>query len=76
MTSPHYRTLQALPLILGEKHKSNADYLDVCRKKRNETEYDFAGNVSEDEVAELMDFFEELKTELIAWLRKNHKNFI
>ena len=32
----HYRTLQSLPLILGEKYKSDADYLDTCRKKRNE----------------------------------------
>jgi hypothetical protein len=30
----HYRTLQALPLILGKQHNSNADYLDACRKKK------------------------------------------
>ncbi len=72
----HYRTLQALPLILGDKHKSNADYLDTCRKKRNETEYDFAGNVSEDEVEELMNFCDELKSEVIAWLKKNHRNLV
>lgn len=72
----HYRTLQALPLILGDKHKANADYLDACRKKRNETEYDFAGNVSEDEVEELMNFCDELKTEVITWLKKNHKNLL
>ncbi|WP_336248263.1 hypothetical protein [Methanothrix soehngenii] len=48
----------------------DADYLDACRKKRNETEYDFAGNVSEDEVQELLDFCQELKIEVKAWLRK------
>ena len=72
----HYRTLQALPLILGEKHKPNADYLDTCRKKRNETEYDFAGNVSEDEVKELLGFCKELRAEVLGWLKKNHKNFL
>ncbi len=72
----HYRTLQALPLILGDKHKKNADYLDACRKKRNETEYDFAGNVSADEVQELYDFCKELKIEVSAWLRKNQKDLI
>lgn len=66
----HYRTLQALPLILGEKHKSNADYLDTCRKKRNETEYDFAGTVSEEEVEELITFCKELRTEVLAWLKQ------
>ncbi len=72
----HYRTLQSLPLILGDKHKSDADYLDTCRKKRNETEYDFAGNVSEDEVAELMAFCVELKAEVLEWLKKNHKSLV
>lgn len=70
----HYRTLQSLPLILGDNHKSNADYLDACRKKRNETEYDFAGNVSEDEVQELLEFCQELKLEVKTWLKKNHKD--
>ena len=69
----HYRTLQALPLILGDKYKSDADYLDTCRKKRNETEYDFAGNVSEDEVEELMKFCIELKVDVLAWLKKNKR---
>ena len=70
----HYRTLQVLPVILGDKHKSNADYLDTCRKKRNETEYDFAGNISEEEVEELLNFCEELKIEVNRWLKKNHHN--
>jgi uncharacterized protein (UPF0332 family) len=66
----HYRTLQALPLILGAKHKDNANYLDACRKKRNETEYDFAGSISEEEAQELIGFCKELKVEVIAWLKK------
>ena len=72
----HYRTLQALPLILGDKYKSDADYLDTCRKKRNETEYDFAGNVSEEEVAELMKFCKELKLDVHSWLKKNHNSMV
>ena len=71
----HYRTLQSLPIILGNKYKSDADYLDTCRKKRNETEYDFAGNVSEDEVRELLDFCKELKSAVLNWLKKNEKSW-
>ena len=71
----HYRTLQALPEILGPQHKDNADYLDACRKKRNETEYDFVGGVSEEEVTELLGFCNELKTEVRAWLKKRHPDF-
>lgn len=43
----HYRTLQALPLILGPTRNSDADYLDACRAKRNTAEYDTAGTVSQ-----------------------------
>lgn len=31
----HYRTLQALPLILGSERDDDADYLDACRAKRS-----------------------------------------
>ena len=34
-TLAHYRTLQALPLILGTERQDDADYLDTCRSKRN-----------------------------------------
>lgn len=67
----HYRTLQSLPLILGDSHKHNADYLDVCRKKRNETEYDLAGNISVEEAQELLDFANQLKKEVETWLKKH-----
>jgi hypothetical protein len=43
----HYRTLAALPEILGEAKKADAEYLDDCRKKRNIVEYDEAGGASE-----------------------------
>ncbi len=65
-----------MPLILGDKYKSDADYLDTCRKKRNETEYDFTGNVSEDEVEELMKFCKELKSDVLSWLKKYHNSMV
>lgn len=72
----HFRTLQALPEILGGKHKENAHYLDACRKKRNETEYDFAGGVSAEEVSELLAFCQELKTEARSWLKQHHPKLV
>ena len=41
----HYRTLQALPIILGAERQADADYLDTCRAKRNTAEYDAPGQV-------------------------------
>lgn len=69
----HFRTLQALPLILGVKYNQDADYLDLCRKKRNETEYDFIGGVSQSEADELISFAKELRGAVIQWLTETKK---
>lgn len=72
----HYRTIEALPVILGSQHKESADYLETCRKKRNETEYDVAGNISPEAAKELIDFCQEFKGEVLTWLKQNHKSLV
>src|SRR5215471_18314763 len=49
----HYRTIAALPLILGDERKDDADYLETCRTKRNTAEYDMAGVATEKDASEL-----------------------
>jgi len=71
-TLQHYRTIQALPLILGPEHRADADYLDACRKKRNIVEYDYVGGVTEDEATELAAYVLELREKVLAWLRESH----
>ncbi len=68
----HYRTIQALPLILGSKRDADANYLDTCRVKRNTVEYDRIGATSDGEVMELIEFVDELRTNVLVWLKKNH----
>ena len=68
----HYRTLAALPEILGEAEKADAEYLDDCRKKRNIVEYDYVGGVSESDADELIVFVKEFREEVITWLKKKH----
>jgi len=68
----HFRTLQALPLILGVKRTRDAGYLDRCRKIRNTVEYESAGVVTEAEAKELIEFAKSLRKDVLAWLRKNH----
>ena len=72
----HYRTLAALPEILGEVKKPDAEYLDLCRKKRNIVEYDYVGGASESDAEELIGFVKEFKDEVIAWLKKNHPELL
>ena len=68
----HYRTIAALPLILGERMKDEAEYLETCRRKRNIAEYDRAGVVTEQDAAELAAFCRDLRQEVLAWLDTHH----
>lgn len=68
----HYRTIQALPLILGQEYRADAAYLDNSRKKRNIVEYDYVGGATEDEALELIAYVIELRDKVLAWLRENH----
>ncbi len=45
-TLQHYRTILAMPEILGKELKEDALYLDTCRKKRNIAEYDQIGVIN------------------------------
>lgn len=70
-TLQHYRTIQALPLIMGKDRQGDADYLDACRVKRNQAEYDRIGVVSKAEAEELIGFVQEFRGEVSGWLHKN-----
>jgi len=72
----HYRTLMALPLIVGESRKDDSEYLDACRAKRNTVEYDTAGAATEDNAAELIDFVTDPRQDVLAWLRKSHPELL
>lgn len=68
----HYRTIQAMPLILGEDRKEDAGYLDACRARRNIVEYDYIGAANEKDADELIAFVKELKNDVLEWVTKNH----
>jgi hypothetical protein len=72
----HYRTMQALPLILGDDKKGDAAYLDACRVKRNQAEYDRVGVVSYSEAEELVKFVEELGMLVNEWLKEQHPELL
>ena len=70
--SRHYRVIQALPLVMGPDFAAVKDYLDNCRRKRNVSEYDAVGTISEKEVEDLLHTVRELKIEVEGWLKKKH----
>jgi len=68
--SHHHRTIETIPMILGDGAKDDAQYLQNCRAKRNAAEYDAANEASEVEADELVDFAKEFEKTVRAWLKK------
>jgi hypothetical protein len=68
----HYLVIQALSLVMGPEFSTMRDYLDNCRRKRNISEYDAVGTISEKETKDLLQTVRELKGDVESWLRKNH----
>lgn len=75
-TGDHYYTIQALPHILGKVHNEDARYLDTCRRNRNRVEYDSVGEVTEEDVLELIEFVLYFKKTGLSWLGKEHPELI
>lgn len=70
--SKHYRVIQALPLAMGKPFSGISAYLDNCRRKRNVSEYDAVGTISEKEAADLLRAVQELKLEVLKWLQQDY----
>lgn len=51
----HKITFDIASEVLGKKSLEFIDFFDLCRRKRNKVDYDFANVVSETEVKELID---------------------
>jgi len=65
-----------MPLILGKMREEDAKYLDACRMKRNVVEYDYVGGATADDANELVGFTEELREEVLIWIKNNHPQLL
>lgn len=72
----HWVTLSVLPEIMGPEAKDRADHLDHCRSKRNVTDYDRAGEISQREAAEISAEARAFRKDLLAWLKRNHPGLL
>ena len=68
----HWATIHVLPEIMGVQDQGRADYLDNCRSKRNVTDYDRVGEISQREVEEILVEVRAFRADLLNWLKKNH----
>jgi len=71
----HFVTLQSIKEILGKEYYSLIEYFDSCRVKRNILDYDRAGEISENEVEELIEEAMKFKEMVKEWVKRNFPNF-
>ncbi|MFH1228524.1 MAG: hypothetical protein V1701_11570 [Planctomycetota bacterium] len=72
----HYTTFQALREILPADCRELMDYFDACRSKRNVSDYDRAGGITEDAAAEILTEARRFKKTVMDWLKINHSKLI
>ena len=73
--SHHYRVIQSLAYTIGLK-KDLIAQLDQFRKKRNISEYERAGVVSNQEAAEMTALARNLRKRVEEWLYANHPDLM
>jgi len=52
------------------------NYFDACRVKRNVTDYDRAGGISETEAEELLKEVSQFREIIVNWLKSYHPRFL
>ena len=73
----HHRiTFQVLPEIMDKETESQSAYFDLCRSKRNITDYDRAGQISEKEAEEILKQAREFQRDVQRWLKKHHSSLV
>ena len=71
----HYRTIQSLTFTI-KIERETVDLLDTFRNKRNITDYDRAGTISQQEANEIYTLANNLRNQLGSWLQSNHPHLI
>jgi hypothetical protein len=66
----HYNTFLGLAAA-DPAFAQLASYLDICRLKRNDSEYDFAGGISQVDADDLVQQVSAFQTTVHAWIASN-----
>jgi len=71
----HLRVIQSLAFTLAPETLV-IDQLDQFRKKRNVSDYEHAGLVSESEVKEAVSLAKSIRKQAEEWIRSNHSHLL
>lgn len=72
----HWLTFRLLPETMGEDVQELADYFDQCRTKRNIGTYDRSGQISKNEVKELIAEVRLFRDGVVLWLKTDYPKWI
>lgn len=72
----HWTTFNVLPDLLGQEFQEVTDYFDHCRGKRNLSDYDRVGEISEGEAGELLGEARKCRATVLVWLKRNRPALI
>ena len=72
----HKKTIESLPLCLGKEHSDTAGFIEIASRQRGQAMYDRTDVVEEKDAADLLQTAKELRTALLQWLVKEHKNLV
>jgi hypothetical protein len=71
----HFRAIQSLSLTLG-CDDDTVSQLDAFRKKRNISDYERAGNVSDQEASEIYQLAKQLYNHFLQWTHQRHPQLL
>ncbi len=71
----HQKTIESLELTV-QAEPALIQKLKVFSKKRNATSYDITGNISKQELEQVLLVAEELRKRVMMWLEENHAGLL
>jgi uncharacterized protein (UPF0332 family) len=71
----HYRLIQSLAFTVNTK-QAVIKQLDKFRKKRNMSDYERAGLVTEQEATEMIELAKQIRNDVEFWIRLNYPELI
>jgi uncharacterized protein (UPF0332 family) len=71
----HVTTFEALEIAMGNPVVALVAYFGICRRKRNQVDYDCANAASESEAEDLLRKAEEFRDLVEDWIRRHHPGF-
>jgi len=71
----HLATFEVLETAMGSSVAELVTYFDICRRKRNQVDYDCANAATGTEAEELLLKAEEFRDLVEGWIRKHHPRY-